>query len=184
MTATDYQPSRSLPSNPAELVALAHDYDAAIRMLVSRVLADGPRVDDVMQEVYVRIFRGSASFRGDASLRTWVYRIAHNLCVDELRRVRALVREVEMEQADELRCARPDPSDRVALRTDLATALATLTPPLREAVILVDCLGLDYAEASERLGVAVGTVASRLSRARVALRRALALDVTAYPAAA
>lgn len=67
----------------------------------------------------------------------------------------------------------PDPAEASAARRDLGIALAALAPDQRAVVLLVDAEGLDYAEAAQVLGIAAGTVASRLSRARCELRRVL-----------
>jgi RNA polymerase sigma-70 factor (ECF subfamily) len=149
---------------------LVRRYDDGLRALAFRLLGDRDRMDDALQEAYVNAFRALPGFRGDAELGTWLYRIAYNACVDELRRTRTVV------PLDSLR-ERADPSagtaERVAARGDVGAALAALAPEDRAAVLLVDAQGFDYRSAAEVLGVPEGTVASRLNRARAALRRHL-----------
>jgi RNA polymerase sigma-70 factor (ECF subfamily) len=149
---------------------LVRHYDDGLRALAYRLLGDRDRMDDALQEAYVDAFRSLPGFRGDSELGTWLYRIAYNACVDELRRTRTVVPlDSVRERAD--RASGPD--ERVATGGDLGTALAALAPEDRASVLLVDAQGFDYRSAAEILGVPEGTVASRLNRARAALRRHL-----------
>ena len=147
-------------------------YDPGLRSLAFRLLGDPGRMDDVLQEAYVKAYRSVGSFRGDSSLRTWLYRITYNACLDDIRR-RSRVTELSMDAAVDRPAPGPGPADRAVLRSGLAAALAALPPDQRAAVLLVDAEGFDYAAAGKVLGVAEGTVASRVSRARAALRGAL-----------
>jgi RNA polymerase sigma-70 factor (ECF subfamily) len=153
---------------------LVRHYDERLRLLAYRLLADPVRMDDALQEAYVKAYRALPGFRRDAAIGTWLYRITYNCCLDLLRREgrhRAMPLESVEEPGGD---PGADPGRRVAERTDLARALDALPPDQRVAVLLVDAEGFDYAAAAEVLGVAPGTVASRLSRARAALRAALA----------
>lgn len=146
-------------------------YDERLRALAFRLLDDRDHMDDVLQEAYVKAYRGLPKFRGTSSLGTWLYRITYNVCMDELRRTsRTAVSEgADIEQPSLER----GPGEIAVERSALAAALRSLPVDQRAAVLLVDADGLDYAAAAEVLGVRAGTVASRLSRARVVLRRAL-----------
>jgi RNA polymerase sigma-70 factor, ECF subfamily len=150
--------------------AVIRHYDPGLRALAFRLLGDRDLMDDVLQEAYVKAFKGLRGFRGDAKLGTWLYRIAYNACLDELRRSR---RGDELPLTDGLPSRSPDPGEVAAGRQDLARALAALPPDERAAVLLVDAQGFDYRQAGEVLGVPEGTVASRLNRARASLRTAL-----------
>jgi RNA polymerase sigma-70 factor (ECF subfamily) len=146
-------------------------YDHRLRGLAYRLLGDRDRMDDVLQEAYVKAFRSLPRFKGESALGTWLYRIVYNACIDDLRSRKATVSlddrpEGGIDTAD----PRPDPADVATGRRDLAAALATLPPDQKAAVLLVDAYGLDYAEAADALGVAAGTIGSRLSRARTSLR--------------
>jgi len=149
---------------------LIERHDRSFRSLAFRLLADRDRMDDALQDAYVKAFRALPRFRGGSAPATWLYRIVYNTCLDELRRGR-FRRHVPLDPG------RPggdaDPADTVAGRAGLAAALGGLPPDQRAAVLLVDAEGFDYREAAEVLGVEIGTLASRLSRARAALRRAL-----------
>jgi RNA polymerase sigma-70 factor (ECF subfamily) len=152
--------------------AVIRHYDPGLRTLAYRLLGDHNRMDDALQEAYVKAFRALPRFRGDSKLGTWLYRIAYNACLDELKRSQRVV-QLPLEEIAEPAGSWPDPDEAVAQRHDLAQALAALPPHERAAVLLVDAQGFDYKDAASVLGVPAGTVASRLSRARAGLRRAM-----------
>jgi RNA polymerase sigma-70 factor (ECF subfamily) len=151
-------------------VQLVRHYDDGLRALAYRLLGDRDRMDDALQEAYVNAFRALPRFRGEAELGTWLYRIAYNACLDELRRTRTVV---PLDSVRERADPSSPPDERVAARGDLGAALDALQPEDRAAVLLVDAQGFDYRSAAEILSVPEGTVASRLNRARAALRRHL-----------
>jgi RNA polymerase sigma-70 factor, ECF subfamily len=152
---------------------LVREHDEGLRALAYRLLEDRDLMDDALQEAYVKAYRALPGFRGESSVGTWLYRIAYNACLDELRRVRTVVPLERIEEA-------PDPApplpERTATSDALARALSTLAHEDRAAVLLVDAQGFDYESAGEVLGVPAGTVASRLNRARAQLRRVLSDD--------
>ena len=164
---------RARLGDPAAFRVLVGHYDRGLRALAWRLLHDRARMNDVLQNAYVKAYRGLAAFRGDAGVGTWLYRITYNACLDELRRS-PVGRSLEpLEPLDALPARDADPADRAVLRSSLAAALDALPVDQRAAVLLVDADGFDYAAAAEVLGVAEGTVASRVHRARTALRAAL-----------
>jgi RNA polymerase sigma-70 factor (ECF subfamily) len=155
--------------DPRAFVDLIRSFDHGFRRLAYRLLGDRQELDDVLQEAYAKAFAALPRFRGDSALRTWLYRIVYNTCLDQLKRRRpepAVLR-------PELEEVAPDPADLVATRSVLEAALASLAPIERAAVLLVDVEGLSYGDAAAIVGVAPGTIASRLSRARASLRRSL-----------
>jgi RNA polymerase sigma-70 factor (ECF subfamily) len=149
---------------------LIRRHDPALRGLAYRLLGDRDRMDDALQEAYVAAFRALPRFRGDSAFATWLYRIAYNACLDELRRTRNVV---PLDSVRDRPDPRPDISETLLARTRLEEALAQLPPPDRAAVLLVDAQGFDYGSAAEVLGVPEGTIGSRLNRARAILRAAL-----------
>jgi RNA polymerase sigma-70 factor, ECF subfamily len=157
-------------------VDLVTGFDRGFRALAYRLLGDSHELDDVLQEAYVKAFRALPRFRGESTLRTWLYRVVYNTCLDQLKRRRPEPAEL----GSELRPT-PDPADLVATRSALEEALASLAPIERAAVLLVDAEGLSYDEAAAVVGVPPGTIASRLSRARASLRRSLRTNREGVP---
>jgi RNA polymerase sigma-70 factor (ECF subfamily) len=164
--------NRARQGDHAAFRDLVRHHDAGLRALAFRLLGDAARMDDVLQEAYVKAYRGLASFRGESSVRTWLYRITYNACLDDMRR-RSRVTDMPMQSVADRAASGPDPGERAVLRSGLSAALSLLPPDQRAAVLLVDAEGFDYAAAAGVLGVAEGTVASRASRARATLRAAL-----------
>ena len=163
---------RARAGDPHAFRALVSHYDRGLRSLAYRLLGDAGQMDDVLQDAYIKAYRGLAGFRGDAGVGTWLYRITYNACMDHLRRTeRAEV--VPIDGLAERASPDLDPGERAAARGSLADALAALSPEQRAVVLLVDAEGFDHATAARVLGVAEGTVHSRLSRAHAILRARL-----------
>lgn len=156
----------------AELVAR---HDDRLRALARRVLRDPARVDDALQEAYLKAFRGIGRFRADSSVASWLHRITYNACLDELRRRPVLVGHGERV---EVPCPATGPADTAVAKLQAAAVLARLAPELRATVVLVHGYGFDYGDAARALNVPAGTIASRLNRARRRARR----EVTANAA--
>jgi RNA polymerase sigma-70 factor (ECF subfamily) len=155
--------------------ALVERYQLRVFGLVSRMLPSRPRatIEDVAQETFFHVFRRLGSFdsTGPARLSTWILTIAARRSIDELRRPvpAALAHD---ERADD---ARADDATRRRETIDaISAALADLSPELRAAFLLREYHGLEYSEIARALGIDLGTVKSRLSRARAALRERLA----------
>lgn len=164
---------RGDPQAFEELVISHQDrvFGVALRMLGSRAEAE-----DVAQEAFLRAYRSVAEFRGDAKLSTWLCAITSRLCLNRLdsadrRRTR---------HGDELLASvaddRPDPTGHLEQHereTALHRAIAELSDDRRIVVVLADLEGLSYEDVAETLAVPVGTVRSRLHRARMELRERL-----------
>ena len=156
--------------------------------LVCRILNDPADAADATQEVFLKAFRGMRRFHGEASLKTWLYRIAIHEASNHRRWwFRHKGRETSMEQAvppastlkDTLVDPGSSPFDTVAqeeIRAKVEAELRLVPEPYRTAVILRDIEGLSYEEMAEILEVSLGTVKSRLVRGREALKKRL----TAY----
>jgi RNA polymerase sigma-70 factor, ECF subfamily len=127
-------------------------------------LTEPADADDLTQETFLRAFRALTSFEGRASVRTWLLAIARRVCADHIRsavRARRLVARVAaVEPRQEFDA--PDLAAPVAA----AQLLARLGTDQREAFVLTQVLGLSYDEAARTLGVPVGTIRSRVARAR------------------
>jgi RNA polymerase sigma-70 factor, ECF subfamily len=155
--------------------ALLRHYDPGLRALAYRLLGDRDRMDDALQEAYVNAYKALPRFRGASKIGSWLYRIVYNACLDELRRARRAA-QLPLDEVGELPGPSRDPGEQAAGRGDLACALARLAPEERAAVLLVDAQGFSYDEAGRVLDIPAGTIASRLSRARAALRKSLGGD--------
>jgi RNA polymerase sigma-70 factor (ECF subfamily) len=161
--------------------ALILRYQNLLYGIALRMLNDEDMASDAVQEALISAFSKLNSFRG-GSLRSWLARVTVNACYDELRRKRRQ-REVPMEQfnmeGEEVEdmswmidpAARPEERyESFELESAIQRSLNQLTPAYREALILVDIEGLSYEEASIAARVPVGTVKSRLARARLQMR--------------
>ena len=180
MTAHEQSRGRSLEldlveaaagGDPAAFREIVLQFDSGLRALAFRLLRDRDRMDDVLQETYLKAFRALPGFNMNARLSTWLYRVTYNACLDDLRG--AGQREWVEFDAEGHGSADPDPSEAVADRLLVDEALSRLSPGYRAVLVLVDGQGFDYQAAGEVLGVAEGTVASRLHRARQAMYRVL-----------
>jgi RNA polymerase sigma-70 factor (ECF subfamily) len=152
---------------------LIRHYEPGLRSLAYRLLGDSHRVEDALQETYMKAFRALPSFRGDSKLGTWLYRITYNVCLDEIARA-ARTAYVSLAELPEPVETSPPADEALTKRYALAAGLEALPPDDRAAILLVDRDGFDYRAAGEVLGVPAGTIASRLNRARASLRHTLA----------
>lgn len=159
--------------------ALVLRFQDAVFGLAARMLGSTEAAEDVTQDAFLAAWRSIDSFRG-GSFRSWLFTIAANRCRDEFRRRgRRPVTSLDAARDDPDRADLDPPDDdplpeAVAEQGELRSALEALLRELpddwREAVVLSDVEGLDYAEIAAVTGVALGTVKSRLSRARSRLR--------------
>jgi RNA polymerase sigma-70 factor, ECF subfamily len=149
------------------------------------ILGGSDSAEDAVQESFIKAFRGLNGYRG-GSFRAWLLRITTNTCYDELRRSnhRQDVDDWQVgEDGEEYELLDLLPSPELSpdaqleqseLMTAIQRGLQRLPVEYRAAAIIIDVLGFDYAEAAASLGVPVGTVKSRLARARQGLRQYLA----------
>jgi RNA polymerase sigma-70 factor (ECF subfamily) len=145
--------------------------------LACRMLGNATEAEDLLQEIFLAAHRKLDSFRGDAALGTWLYRLATNQCLDFLRSRAARSNQMTDAIDDE-----PSLSDvgsrsiaeRTVAKMDLERALARLPEGARAAFVLHDIQGLEHREVAEALGIAEGTSKSQVHKARLRLRRMLA----------
>jgi RNA polymerase sigma-70 factor (ECF subfamily) len=154
---------------------LLRRHDTRMRGLAYKLMADRTRMDDALQEAYLKAYRALPRFRPGSDFGTWLYRITYNACIDELRKRKR--HPVTTDDPADPVSSRPGPERVVSAAETVRSALAGLPVDQRVTVVLVDGEGFDHREAAEILGVAPGTVASRLHRARAALRRILGEEV-------
>lgn len=161
-----------------ELVA---EHQRMVYHLALHLLGDRDEALDLSQEVFLRVFRTIHRFRGQSALRTWIYRIVINQAKNRQRWWRRRHRAEQISLDEHLRrCGdvavpgSPEAPDRALVRKEVAAriwaALDRLPFDQRTAIILREIEGLSYEEIAFSLGIAVGTVKSRLTRARQALR--------------
>lgn len=146
-------------------------YAIALRMCKNREDAQ-----DCLQEAMLRVFRSIGTFKGESAFATWAYRITMNTCLDEIRRKKKS-RDTSMDVLLDQGWSPPDTSatpEKKAmqgeLHRNLSRAINDLPEDMRSAVILRDIHGCSYEEIAQTLNVNVGTVKSRISRARERLR--------------
>jgi RNA polymerase sigma-70 factor, ECF subfamily len=169
-------------------------FQQPVYALALRLLNDPAGASDVAQEVFLKIFRNIGCFRGQSSLKTWIYRITVNEAHNARRwffrhRSREVELDDEPETARSLKEVIPDsgrtPYEEVLDREQhlmVEAALERINPIFREAVVLRDQADLSYEEIAEVLSVSLGTVKSRILRGREALREELAGRLQSAPA--
>jgi RNA polymerase sigma-70 factor, ECF subfamily len=155
---------------------LVRTHQHRIYALALRMLGNAAEAQDVAQEAFLRAHRGIAEFRGEARLSTWLYAIASRLCLNRLAgSERRLTRHGE-ETLTRLPDGRPGPDqtlERGEIEEALHRAIGELAEERRIVVILRDVEGLAYEEIAEALELPIGTVRSRLHRARLDLKEKL-----------
>ncbi|MCC7138561.1 MAG: sigma-70 family RNA polymerase sigma factor [Planctomycetes bacterium] len=164
---------------------LVRRHEARVLRVCRRILSDAEAALDAAQETFVKAWRALGGFHGDARFSTWVTRIAINQCRNELRRRRTVKHTQPLSidavpagddapLVDALAAPGPAPHERLRaaeVAAALTVALAELDDESREVVVLRDAEDLGYEEIAEVLDVPLGTVRSRLHRARGELRR-------------
>jgi RNA polymerase sigma-70 factor (ECF subfamily) len=142
-------------------------------------LVDRESADDLTQETYLSAFRALKSFRRESSARTWLLSIARRTCMDELRsRVRERRRDVRLIDRHREQAVVAD----VAGQVEVQTLLSRLDTDRRTAFVLTQLIGLSYEEAARVCNCPVGTIRSRVARARAELIEALNADRADSPA--
>jgi RNA polymerase sigma-70 factor (ECF subfamily) len=166
--------------------ALITRFQQPVYNLVCRLVSDPSETCDVVQEVFIKVFRNIGAFRGQSSLKTWVYRIAVNEAHNYRRwfgrhRRQEVGLEREEDNSRSYQEVLPDPGSSpfdVVLNQEqhalIEQALETMSPIFRSAVVLRDIEDLSYEEIAQILQISLGTVKSRILRGRESLREALA----------
>ncbi|WP_065961997.1 RNA polymerase sigma factor SigM [Streptomyces sparsogenes] len=139
-----------------------------------RTLGDREEAADAVQDALVSAYRAAHTFRGQSAVTTWLHRITVNACLDRARkaasrRTSPLAETERLEQLLEPHESAAAPAERGDLHRELLSALATLPPEQRAALVLVDMQGYPVAEAARVLDVPTGTVKSRCARGRARL---------------
>ena len=184
----DNRIERAQSGDLAAFNELVIEYQSLVCNLCLRMLGQQQAAEDAAQEAFINAWRNIGSFRGD-SFRAWLLRIAANLCRDELRR---RVRRPSSSLDTALEAGMPDPLDddplpeesalNAELRVSLEAALGELPEEQRTAIVLCDIEGLDYAEIAVAMNTSLGTVKSRIARARMRMREVMLRQPELLPA--
>ncbi|MBQ1374967.1 MAG: RNA polymerase sigma factor [Clostridia bacterium] len=155
-------------------------YEKKVYNLALRYLKNRDDALDLSQEVFIQIYSNLAQFRGDSQFSTWIYRVTYNKCVDMLRKTQKLRRNVVMSTDDEnffeTRDRRASIEEDYEGRETLVTVMKiidTLPSEQRDVVILRYIKDLSYSQIADVLGIAEGTIKSRLNRARLKIKEQL-----------
>jgi RNA polymerase sigma-70 factor, ECF subfamily len=164
---------------------LVRVYHASIFHVAYRMLGDSGDASDVVQEIFLKVFRNINGFKGESSLKTWIFRIAFSEILNRLRwwkrRYRHATVSLDEDQNGnghgyQLSDAAPGPEQILQSKEQeqaIQQALKKLSSDHRSIIILRDIEGFSYGEIAEVLGVSIGTVKSRLARARADLKKSL-----------
>jgi len=165
---------------------LITDYQSPVYNLAYRIMGDGDSASDAVQEAFISAYKNLQHYRG-GSFKAWLMRIVTNACYDELRRrkrrpaasLEALTvveqgPDAETEASLVSHAESPEAfTERRELARQLQTCLDGLPEDMRSVVVMSDVMGMEYAEIAASTGAALGTVKSRLSRARARMRACL-----------
>ena len=159
---------------------LVEEYNKRVINIAYSLLSDREDALDAAQEVFVKVYKNIGSFRGESTVSTWIYRITKNVCTDILRKRRTTIISLDNDDDESPRLEIADEStspEQVAERNEkiaiVRKAIATLDENQRTLVTLYDINGLSYEEIAAILKCPLGTVKSRLYRARESLRKIL-----------
>jgi RNA polymerase sigma-70 factor (ECF subfamily) len=166
--------ARAAVGEGAAFEALLRRYGARVLACLERLLGDHHRALDASQEVWLKVHRALPAFDATRRFRPWLFAIAMNHARDRLRERPRREETLGEQHSEELRAELPGPGAALLERSAIAAALARIAEPFRTALLLVDVAGNDYPEAAEALGLPVGTVKSRVHRARLCFRAAYA----------
>jgi RNA polymerase sigma-70 factor (ECF subfamily) len=162
---------------------LVRKYQHRVLKLVSRFVSDAAEAEDVAQEAFLKAYRALASFRGDSAFYTWLYRIAINTAKNALvsNRRRPVDFDLDLQDPEQYdrhaRLKEGDTPEGVLLTEEIRSvvekAMEQLPEDLRTAIVLRELEGLSYEEIAEAMDCPVGTVRSRIFRAREAIDKKL-----------
>lgn len=153
----------------AEFDEIFSEHRRKVFSLALRMTGNEEDAADILQETFIRVYKGLGDFRGDSSVSTWIYSIAANVCRTFFQKLKSVPVPMDPD-------AHPDAADPAAEfargvedRAFLENALAQVPHEIRMCVLLSDLIGFSYEEISQSLSIPVGTVKSRIFRGRKAL---------------
>lgn len=176
--------TRAARGDGAAFRALVGQYQRRVYAVAYRMLGDAQEAEDLTQDVFVALHGALKSFRAESKLSTWIYRITRNHCLNRIKYLNRRGRKQQMASSDaegddviaQLKSDEPSPARLMEVAQDakkLEAALLTLPAEQRLLVVLREVEQLSYDEMVEATGLPIGTIKSRLHRARGALIAAL-----------
>lgn len=162
--------------------ALVTQYERLVYAIAFKLLGNGPDAEDATQETFIRVYRSLPSFRGESKFSVWLYRLTNNVCVDMLRRKNVPSVSLSADDDDgaiaipDARFSPESELEKKQLRQAVERALASLPEPYRQALVLREMAGQRYEEIAQTLDIDIGTVKSRIFRARRRLCAILSRD--------
>jgi RNA polymerase sigma-70 factor, ECF subfamily len=181
MTVTDdFTLIRSIQAGDHQAFeSLVRRYQRQVANLIYLTMGNRDDVDDIAQEVFIRVYRSLSKFKFDASFFSWLYRITMNLCIDEIRK-RKIRRVLSLDYLTEDNLEKNRKSKDYTMASDsvlteekrqvIQSALQRLTPEHREVLVLREYQDLSYNEIAETLDLRLEAVKSRIFRARMELK--------------
>ena len=164
---------RCMRGDEVAFAQLVENYKVMVFNIADRMVRDRSASEDLAQEVFLRVYRGLKSFRGDAKLSTWIYQIAYRVCLEELQKPHRRQRYVSLEvDAGELHFEDAGPAG-VDLGETLDHYLDRLPPHYRMALVLYYLQDRKYEEIAAVMEIPIGTVKTYLHRAKAYLRKQL-----------
>ncbi len=167
--------SRCLAGDAEAFKALYDAHATRLYNLAYRMSGTAAEAEDLLQEIFLQVFRKLPSFKGESSLGTWLYRLGMNLCLDRVRSKQGKMERVTVALDDErgeavLPMVRRTRDSGVVERLDLEKAIEQLPASYRAAFLLHDVEGFEHHEVGEMLGIAEGTSKSLVHKARLRIR--------------
>lgn len=169
--------AKALQGNHKAFKALVERCHATVYAVVRGMLGDGDEVDDVVQNVYIKVYRGLAGFRGDSKLSTWVYQIARNETINAIRKRRPEVKPLEDMELRASEDGNPDAvygKQEVGERVD--RAMSNLDENYRVALELRYMGERSYEEIAELMGLPIGTVKTYIYRGKAQLKKVISRE--------
>ena len=157
-----------------DMMLLVEPLIPSMRRYARSLLRDTAAADDLVQDSLERAITRWHQRRPDGNAKTWMYTILHNLAVNRLRQSARRGPHLSIDAAGDAAVARPAAQESGLHQRDIAAAVARLPDDQKAVLLLISIEELSYADAAQALGVPIGTVMSRLSRARERLRREMA----------
>ena len=148
-----------------------------LRRYARALAGDAQQADDLVQDCLERAWSRAHQWRAGSDLRAWLFTVMHNLFVNQVRRLARVPDAAPLDEGHSGYAGTDNP-ERAIKRADLRAALAQLPPPQREVLLLIALEGMSYEEAAAILDLPLGTVMSRLYRARERMRGLLRGDST------